>query len=762
MKPTIESSPLLLSYRPIVAAEGASFSGLVKGTMRRLIQGPRSWMRRRTALLSIVMAFVVVFLSPGLKAQDAIPEGAGIFRSDTLEMAVKAGFAKLEVRTWTGSWSPFRITVTNNGESISGRLVVRTQFSSGTNPAYRDFVKDVQLPSGSHQTHEIAAFLNTDNDVEVLLTSKDRTLARATLPLETRSFRSRELDIAVVDTDTITLNNLTATEISRPANRELFSRQPRADASDDDQGRMAPYRGYAGRGGTRWSQPQAPTARPFVISAEDLPRDFISYDQLDAVVLGDAPLSQLHEEQVRALRLWVASGGLLIVTGAADVAGLRQTGLDAIMPADTHGSVTVSSLPELTAVYNPFESADPPLLMTAHTRADATTLLGAKNQALVAERYYGRGLVRFLAINPKINPYRGWGAAKDLWNDLLVPAAEARNRNTSWIAAGQFPSRQSNRWGVQNFLFDLAQIEPFSAKYFLIFLLLYVAVVGPVNYAILRWKKKTELAWITIPATVLVFTAVSVTVARVSRGTDPVAADVSLVEINQRDGISRVTGGMLVMPSSKGTHELSFAGNSVYVCDLVGAGQGSNSVTDDFEIQRTDSRLMIRVPMNTWTARIFQIKSVSDGASLLALSDEANTPGSTRVNLKNLSDSAITDAAYVSANGVSDLFSLEPGETKTIALAAPRGGALATWYRAQLRDGSQEAAVFDDLEDVLDGEVGAGKAFNRGFFNKPSMTEAVALLERPMVIAFRDVAPTKVTFSSSLRQKSKALYIVHL
>src|SRR4029079_11376271 len=109
-------------------------------------------------------------------------------------------------------------------------------------------------------------------------------------------------------------------------------------------------------------------------------------------------------------KLWVASGGLLIVTGAADMAGLGASGLDSIMPIEAHGSVTVPSLVELTTTYNLFESAEPLLVMAANLRPGAQVLLGTQERTLAAEKYYGSGLVRFVAINPKINPYRGWGA----------------------------------------------------------------------------------------------------------------------------------------------------------------------------------------------------------------------------------------------------------------------------------------------------------------------------------------------------------------
>ncbi len=738
---------------------------------------------RREIWATVALATVLlspIFVGRKANAQETQPGGTGVYHSDTLEMAVRAGFGRLEVNTFAGSWVPVRVTIANQGDPISGRLVIRAESSQGPSPTYREFVKDVQLPTGSRQFHEIAAFLNSGGDVEISLVSNSRVVARTAISVT--AFRSpfggEQLEVAVVDTEATTLNGIASTEIARPANREPFSRRPRSDTAIDPDNAAAPqprYPGPPGRRGRRgmpWYQPQSPAAHPSVTSPDDLPRDFVSYDPIDALVIGDAPLGQLTEEQVQALKLWVASGGLLIVTGAADMAGLRASGLDGIMPIDSHGSVTVPSLLELTTTYNLFESAEPLLVMSANTRPGARALLGTQDRTLAAEKYYGSGLVRFVAINPKINPYRGWGAAKDLWNDLLLPAAESKLRSRNWITMGQWSSSRTNRWGIQNVLFSLAEIKPTSTHYFLIFLALYVLAVGPINYLVLRWMRKTDLAWVTIPAIVILFTVVSVTIAQVNSGADSVASDVSLVELHQRDGITRVTGGMLIRPTSKGTHDLFFDGAGTYVSDLAGGSLGSSSAVDNIESRHAGSRFMMRVPMDTGTVGIFQVRSVSENNGPLLVLDETGvtaassrakgTAGKGQVRLKNLGESSITNAVYVSADGISDAFSLEAGEEKSLALMPPGPGVLSAWYKTQLAPNSQEAAVFDGLEEVLDNEVGGERAFAQDFFGKPSMLDAVRMLEHPIVIGFVDTGPTKVSFDGSLRRRSRALYVVHL
>ncbi|HJQ67381.1 MAG TPA: hypothetical protein VKA70_00300 [Blastocatellia bacterium] len=724
-------------------------------------------MLKRKATI-IVLALIAALVAPSLiysltaAAQDAPAEPAaerGVVRAGDVEIVVRAGFNRLDVNGNTGGWVPFRITVSNQGEPISGRLIVRSESPANPNKQAREFVKDVQLPTGSRQLHNISAFLNSGSGPEVkLVTNDNQEIAKLTLNIDRHMWTSDQLEIAVVDTDPTTLNNITSTEIARSPLREPFKFGPFADPSQ--QANNPQPTGPQGRRSRSSQTPQNLTAHPIVVASEDLPREFVSYDPVDVVVIGDAPLSQLTEDQARALRLWVASGGMLVVTGAADIAGLRAAGLDAMLPVEVQGATTASSLGALSAVYGGFESSDPPLAMSATARAGAVPLVGTSDSPIVAERNYGSGLVRFLAINPKINPYRGWAAAKYLWTDMLLPAAEAKPRQVNWITVGRRNNRMSSSLGMRNFLFELAEIEPPSMKYFLFFLLLYLLVVGPINYAILRWKRKLDLAWLTIPAVVVVFTVVSIAIAQVTRGGGSIAADVSLVELHQQEGIRRHTGALLIMPSSKGTEEISFDGADTFVNDLADNYSVTASSADTIESRRDPKQFTLSVPLTTWTADIFKVRSIGEGAAPLVAVDGSGS-GST-VTIKNVGDAPITRAVFMSTAGVSAQFDIAPGEQQQITLASPQANTFTSWYQSQFDSASHESQIFSELAGVLDREIGGGRVFRQGFFDTLTMQAALPQLERPIIVGFVDRSAISMSFQDSIRRRGKTFYVVHL
>lgn len=667
-------------------------------------------------------------------------------------MTVRAGFGGLSVRDSTGGWVPFRIDLRNQGEPISGRLIVHVEIG-GSSPEGIDFVRDVRLPTGSSQLHEIPVFLrSTQNRPTVRLTARrgsdETVITEAEVPIERqRSFMSERLEIAVIDSDSTALNDITSAEIARPTGRLPFKRGSTSAGKDDDDDSarpmVSPPSRRGGRRGAFFGQFRV-TAQPLVISSEDMPRDFVSYDTVGAVVIGDSPLSRIAPEQARALRLWVASGGLLVITGASDFGGLRAAGLTDLLPVEADGLTLLPAPGELTDVYGRFDAGDPPLVMSGRMRSDARALIGT-TLPLAAEMEFGRGLVRYIAINPKLNPYRGWSAAKDLWSDLLLPAAEAERNRYNAMMAGWGQGNQ----GIESYLFKLAAINPPSVNYFLLFLLFYIVIVGPLNYISLRWLRKLDLAWITIPSVVIVFTVISVAVAQITRGSDSIASDVAIIELYQSQGIARSLGGLLIMPSSKGTHEVAFNGRDTYVADF------ARSASDPMEVERSSEGPLLRVQMNKWSSRTFQTTAVAEDVPQLVEVD-LETPGSAVV--KNLAQVRIKDAVVIAAGGASETFDLDPGEARKITLSALPAEPFTDWYRAQLADGSEEHELFQDLSPAVE----SGIVREGDFFAAPSMAGASKQVRRPLFVGFTDSSSLTFDFRVSQKRRSKALYVVHL
>src|SRR4030095_10896918 len=117
----------------------ARSAGLVSG---KRFQNKR--MRSAAKILVRVIAFCTIatslFITRATRAQENGATEAGVARTADFEMIVRAGFGRLEVSTWTGSWVPFRISISNQGPPILGRLIVHCESSANPTPQVREYV----------------------------------------------------------------------------------------------------------------------------------------------------------------------------------------------------------------------------------------------------------------------------------------------------------------------------------------------------------------------------------------------------------------------------------------------------------------------------------------------------------------------------------------------------------------------------------------------------------------------------------------------
>jgi hypothetical protein len=258
---------------------------------------------------------------------------------------------------------------------------------------------------------------------------------------------------------------------------------------------------------------------------------------------------------------------------------------------------------------------------------------------------------------------------------------------------------------------------------------------------------------------VITFAVVSVTVAQIGRGADSIVADSSLVELHQRDGLERVMSGLLMMPSTKRTQEITFEGRDTYANDVYNGNQSSSaSAIGDIESERGAKQFTMRVPMTTWTSGLFQVRSINEDVPPMVSASTSESG----VAIRNLGDAQISKAVYLSSEGISGPFDIAPGSEQKVSIEAPQPSTFNGWYLTQFEQGSDESELFQELGAVLDHEVGGDRAFAQGFFNTQLMPEAIKRLERPVLIGFVDKGSTGIGFSGSFKRRSKALYIIHL
>jgi hypothetical protein len=389
-----------------------------------------------------------------------------------LTLTVEAGFDG-----WYKSayWLPVHVSAANSGAAIDGELRLVINDGPGNQTVYTAPL-DLPTQSDKRVTMLVKAPRNLSS-LEVDLVANGRSVGSA----ETRTGGLRDL----------------------PAHTLLYG------VITPDTGSFDFLANVDGRRGE--------TAVAY-LSPHHLPDTPPAWNSLDVLIIHDSDSGQFSPVQRQALAGWIQSGGQLVVAGGP---GWQPTssGLADWLPVTPHGVENVNNLSALSQQTGiPFDQSGPYLVTNSSLR-QGELLWHQGGLPLLARRDWGQGGVYFLALDPTLDPLRGWAGQPILWQSI----------------AGQVPDLTPWSRGIQNgrsaitAVSTLAQRTLPTAGTLMLFMLIYIILIGPVNYQVLRRRGQREMAWVTIPVLVLIFSAIAYATGFGLRGNAPILNQISIM-----------------------------------------------------------------------------------------------------------------------------------------------------------------------------------------------------------------------------------------
>ena len=267
-------------------------------------------------------------------------------------------------------------------------------------------------------------------------------------------------------------------------------------------------------------RPLTGVTRTAQLNISDLPDQAQGWGMLDALVISNVDTGTLTPEQKQSLELWVANGGKLFVTGGIQWQ-TTTAGLNDFLPIKLTSTQNVTGLSALSAYAmdsNPLEAES--ILATGAAETGTNILVEQNGIPLLIEKQIGYGKVYFFAADPGLQPLNDWDGMQDIYEHLLA----FKSPKPSW-ADGTWDSYQAS-----TALSTLPELALPSFVYICCWLGLYIVVIGPINYFVLRRMKRTELAWVTVPVLVIIFTSLAYFSGYLYRGTRPILNRIMLTQ----------------------------------------------------------------------------------------------------------------------------------------------------------------------------------------------------------------------------------------
>lgn len=404
----------------------------------------------------------------------------------------------------------------------------------------------------------------------------------------------------------------------------------------------------------------------------DLPPSGILLRTFDLVALDDASADAFSAAQKAALVDYVEMGGtILLATGAS----WRKTtaGLPAeLLPITITGTQTLPDLPHLRAHLGaaPFAGA---VDLAVGERKAGISVLTEGDLPLLVEAARGDGRVIFAAMDFAVGPFSTWPGTGTLLRQVVARASLADSATS--IGRGgsvrQFrPTLMERGQGIGQLLGSLPAFDLPSTRVLGLLLLVYIIVIGPLNYLLLRRLNRRDLAWATIPLVVVAFAATAYGLGLRAKGQEVLANQIRVVHL--QDGWTHAyteTYSGIFAPH-RGTYVVRVAGQP-FITDLYPFGYnpaGAGSLI----VESGSSRDIRLTGVNAWSMRGFSSEDVS-AAPGTVVQDLRLANGRLTGTITNRLSFALTDAVVIAGNSFVTLGNLAPGESVRIDMAA--GGA---------------------------------------------------------------------------------------
>lgn len=399
----------------------------------------------------------------------------------------------------------------------------------------------------------------------------------------------------------------------------------------------------------------AATQRPVILPLEvaDLPSRVEAWSAVDRLVWQDVDAGSLSPEQLRALTGWLAAGGRIVLLGGTAGTDPLAAFPDELLPYRPTATVDVPAA-DLAGILGATPAGITTLPAVSGTLLRGTVLARTGDGVIAAETAYGQGRVSLLGFDPSVPQIAGTEAANGLWRRLLPTSSAGTFNPLSLPDDSQILSALNNLPSVQ-----LPPVEQLFA-----ILLLYIAIIGPLNYLVLRRLDRREWAWFTMPVLVLLFVVASYGAGQLLRGTEVIINEIAIVRgaAGTQEGLGQVYVG--VFSPSRQTYDVRVERNALL------SNPVSMQQAGQFE-QPLDVLFGEQARLRNYQVGFGVLRGFRAETALPMPMVEAELrleEGHVRGTLINRSERELSDAALVFGGAARTLDALGPGQSVEIDL----------------------------------------------------------------------------------------------
>jgi hypothetical protein len=387
------------------------------------------------------------------------------------------------------------------------------------------------------------------------------------------------------------------------------------------------------------------------LAGTDIPESGILLRPFDLLAIDDFASDTLTAAQRVAIADYVTNGGaLLLGTGGSwhrTLGGLPS----AILPMQVTGTsilATSRALGGLTGVE-----------VVGGSLTGGTPWLIEGAQPLLIEKAVGGGWVEMAAFDWNQDSIAGWAGTQALLRQAFIRASFGVSASQAAASGGFFGASLAQKGSnLSQVLSDLPSLD--LPAWWLIgsLVLLYVLLVGPINYFALRAINHRPLAWVTVPTIALVAAGGAYGAGTLTKGRSVQANEVSIIHVASGSDRAYEEAYTGILTPTRGDYEVGTGPGETLISPLANNNGQFDPNQGLIRVDTTNDRITLP-GMTAFNLRGFGSEGVTTAPHVVA--DATLTGGMLTGTIQNLSSSSFTDGVVIAGNAYKTFGKLAPG-----------------------------------------------------------------------------------------------------
>ena len=374
-----------------------------------------------------------------------------------------------------------------------------------------------------------------------------------------------------------------------------------------------------------------------------LPPEVQAWDSIDYLVLDEFAYSDLSAPTQQAILQWVQQGGH-VITGSTSNLQAELGNLSEYLPLELGEAqqVKVPGLEKAVPVYE------------ATVKKGATVKLQKEDQVFAATQSIGSGSLTQMSFSlgdETVSSQKGY-------SQMMSSFFTANTNNYNAMSGQSILEAMTYEVGSVNELFESFEV---SKPFILAIIFLYILLVVPVLYMILKKKDKREYAWFIIPAVALLTSLALFAFGAKDRLGNPQIQQTGFFEVDADSGLKGYYVNSLL--SNRGGNYQFTAPTSTTMTSRIANDFSSTEpyLSAILEKGASNNQLTLR-DMRYWSVQSIMGQSyIEDSGNFgidLAVADEKITG-----SIQNNFPFAVEDVSIWTGSRLMDIGKLNPGET---------------------------------------------------------------------------------------------------